>query len=736
MTRSLFTPKARKEEASFSNPLALCLENLRNETNGRGAFVQSTLADRVVSMEGMGDESTRTQLASAVEDLSGLIASSVKTLKAYKDLSVAQEEAGIAAGVTASSIRKYMTRDVTVQSLSRFANDNTRVIGHGSLSGVANGRAIDMQAFDEKENKNAMTYSVAYNLHAARQDEFGEAFYPTVVVTPDNVGFMMSIRLMYVFDEVRRELSGALNTFNRKNVIKAVIDATILRNDQTKIVPVYRKTTPAAATDSDANFASEVGTTTIELDGQPVETGPLKIGAEFSLLGISQTEALLATGVLDQTDAVDSSIRLGAIYVKLQGATDADDEIVKFNVDKLALSDFNVAPQGNSRMMQLNFSTNALYVTSATKQVDGTASALLAALGTNAVRLGTMVSGSVLQDKGDTQVNATAVKVARVTDASGNILSQTAGAGQTAAAVFAGAVVIGYDLIAYRTNSNRRQRGQLIDTQYMNYLYTVPLLPPITALRPVGETETNDSALLSALITTTHVRTSNAAVTALLEAQQFLREYVNAKDGVNDAPEILGVARYLVSPAYFEDTLDTLVNLDSLSTGDRTTDLQNLIQNKLRDIAYRLWVASGYKAAADSLYDGAAPKPTLIIGTDPILARYLTLNGDLRLVGETIDYKLVSTLDSRMAGKIVFSFGMESSFNSGVPNPLHFGNMAWKPELTLMMPMVRNGSNVMELTVQPSFRHVTNLPIMGMLTVTNIDKVIAGKLPIYTHETP
>lgn len=736
MTRSLFAPKARS--SSFESPLALALENLKAEVGSRGPMVASALSDKVVAMEGMGDEVTRNQLSSAVEDLATLITGSVKTLAAYKDLTVAQEEAGIAAGVTASSIRKYMNRDVTIQSLARFANDNTRVIGHGSLSGVAAGRSIDMQAFDEKENKNAMTYSVAYNLHAARQDEFGEAFYPTVVVTPDNVGFMMSIRLMYVFDEVRRELSGSLANFNRKNVIKAVIDATILRNDQTKIVPVFRKTTPAAATDSDKYFATEVGTTTILLDNHPVTTGPLKIGAKIDLIGISQTEALLATGVLDQTDSVDSSIRLGTIYVKLKGAASdgSQDEVIKFNVDKLALSDFNVAPQGNSRLMQLNFTTNALYVTAATKKVDGTASTLLAALGTNSARLGTAVTGSVLQDKGDSQINATGVDVARVTDNAGNILAQTSGAGATVAAVFANASVIGYDLIAYRTNSNRRQRGQLIDTQYMNYLYTVPLLPPITALRPVGETETNDSALLSALITTTHVRTSNAAVTALLDSQQFLREYVNAKDGVNDAPEILGVARYLVSPAYFEDTLDTLTNLDSLTTGDRTSDLQNLIQNKLRDIAYRLWVASGYKAAADSLYDGAAPKPTLIIGTDPILARYLTLNGDLRLVGETIDYKLVSTLDSRMAGKIVFSFGMDSSFTSGVPNPLHFGNMAWKPELTLMMPMVRNGSNVMELTVQPSFRHVTNLPIMGVLTVTNIDKVIAGKLPIYTHEQP
>ena len=150
-------------------------------------------------------------------------------------------------------------------------------------------------------------------------------------------------------------------------------------------------------------------------------------------------------------------------------------------------------------------------------------------------------------------------------------------------------------------------------------------------------------------------------------------------------------------------------------------------------MAYRLYVSSGYQAALDALYSGAAPKTTVIIGTDPILARYMNLTGDMRLMGDMFDFKLVHTLNQNMRGKIIFSFGMESSFNSGVPNPMHFGNMAWKPELTLMMPMIRNNATAMELTVQPSFRHVVNLPIMGALNVTNIETVIASKVPLYNH---
>lgn len=54
--------------------------------------------------------------------------------------------------------------------------------------------------------------------------------------------------------------------------------------------------------------------------------------------------------------------------------------------------------------------------------------------------------------------------------------------------------------------------------------------------------------------------------------------------------------------------------------------------------------------------------------------------------------------------------------NTGEHNPLHFGNMAWKPELQLVVPIDRS-TRVKELVVQPAFKHVSQLPIMGLLDV-------------------
>ena len=86
-----------------------------------------------------------------------------------------------------------------------------------------------------------------------------------------------------------------------------------------------------------------------------------------------------------------------------------------------------------------------------------------------------------------------------------------------------------------------------------------------------------------------------------------------------------------------------------------------------------------------------------------------------------------------MAGKIIMSFGVFDSGMDGVPNPMHFGNMAWKPELTLVLPLHRNGANSKELTVQPSFLHITNLPIMSSLVVNGISDVAASKVPVNFH---
>lgn len=740
MSKSLFGAKLGEHRSEVSTTRQL-VDAITQQNAGRGApaSVDTQTAGYAVAMEGYSGQ--QADVDSALTSLRTLITQAVATANIGKKISIAQEEAAIVAGFGSRIAKEFSSRQLPGEAQLRQAYQGAK---NGTLTTVVGFKGQDadrvaMEAFDERENRNAMAYSVAYNLQAARQGEFGEAFYPTVVITPDNVGFNVNVRILYAYSEVTRATSGALDSFNRKNIIRAIIDYTILQEKDTQLIPVWRSGV------SDSNFVTtaQVAQTSLLVDDRTVVTAPLKVGAKFSILALSQTDAMVAAGLEDQTDAVDSSVYLKNIYVQLSGQIGGTGptvtEVFSFATARLPTASFNAAPQGNTRLLQLNFNTTAISVSSSTKTVAGATSQWLAGLSTSTVRLSVQAFGSLVQDLGDTTVNVAPVSVAAANDLTGAALSLTSGAGATAVALFASATVIGYDLSANRTNSNRRNRGKLLDIQHVNYLYTVPLLPPITALRPVGDTEANDGNLLSNIITATRIQCANAAVTALFDHQSYLKAYANSADVISTQPALFGAAANLVIPAYMESNIDCATALDSLTTSQRAQDLQTLLLNKIRDISMQLFINSGYGPALEAMYEGAPPKPLVLIGVDPITYRYLTLTGDLRYLGDMFDYKIVMSYDSRMtsatpgASTIFITFGVESALNSGAPNPLHFGNMGWKPELTLMMPMVRNGSNVMELTVQPSYRHVSNLPIMGVLTVQNVSTVISAKVSLNAH---
>lgn len=643
-----------------------------------------------------------------------------------------QLAAAQAAGIMATNVPAALKAgSYAAESMRMPASDDfnvTKFMNVFAPDGVS--KRLALEAYDEKDNKNAMVYSVAYNMQAAKQDAFAEMFFPTIVVTPDQVGFTMSIRLINVYNEVRRDINGKPSgNFGKRNIVQAVIDPTILRNDTTRIYPIVRPGAELNFMPATGNGAVAPRNITLD-DGQVVTTAPLAMDQTFSLLGLSQTDALLQTGILDSTDAIDTAIGLDKLYLTL--GTGAGQEVIRFDTRRLPLATFNYAPQGNYRTMLVNFTTQSLLVGANTLKVDGSASTLLAAIvsGGFQVRLGVMVSGQVNCELGDTTLMASKLQVVSIRNPDGEALDLTTGQGATFAAIFAGATMSGFDLEARRTNSNRRERGQLLDTTFYNQVYAVPLRAPITIPRPLTTGDANDSSDLSALITATHVRTTNAAIDELVNAANVLESYVNNLDPLGTVPDVLGVTRFLVQPFFERKTIDVAAVINSLKSSDRPMDLSAVIVGYIRDVVYRMYTASGYKAAADALAGGIGPVPTVIIGTDPTIARWINVEGDLRTLGGSFNVRIESTLNNNVAGKIFISFGEFGTGKEGVPNPMHFGNMAWKPELALVLPLHRNGANSKELTVQPSFLHVVNLPILAVFDVINLSAAATDKIAI------
>lgn len=720
MQSSIYAKKTRQRVEPTG--LDYSLQQIRATVNNNN-LASAPVARAALSMESLRDDEVNA-LSTAVSQLEMSLESIAVDLGISKSMSRAQKEAAVVAGLIAGDVGSYLSHPSSHQSIS---TESMSVVTATGISDGFSKRSLGMEAYDEKDNRNAVVYSIAYNMQAARQDEFGEAFFPTVVVSPDNIGFAVSVRLFQVFNDFSRNISGALDNYEKKNIIRAVIDASILKNEQTKIVPVHRpesldKFVPAAT----------IAPRTILLEGEPIVTAPLATGKRLSLLGISQTDTLLANGVMDVTDSIDPAVVLANIYIKIGS------DVLQFSTQNLPLSSFAAATQGLARQMNLAFSSSSLLITKNTKNVDGSPLVTLADVVTNdlIVRLNVNVTGSLNVELADTIVYGNGVDVNTVQNNLGELVALSAAPASDVVAALAGATVIGYDLTAYRTNLNRRQRGQLIDTTVFTQMYPVPLRGPITAIRPMTSDGQTDSSDLAALITATHIRTSNAAVAALLQAATILNDYVDARDTAGVGPDVLGVGRFLVRPTFFKANLDVNASINSLTSHERARDMQAVLVNQIRDFAYRMYRDSGYKAAADAQSGGMSKTPTVIIGTDPVLSRYLMVDGDLRTLGSDFDIRVVTTLDSRMSGRIAMAFGVFDGSSENTPNALTFGNMAWKPELTLVLPISRGGQTSKELTVQPSFLHVVNSPIMAMIEVTGVPDTMTNKIPLYTHETP
>lgn len=708
--------------AGPASPLNQMVALLQAQIGGSQAITPD-VARNALSMESLRDDQVHT-LDGAASDLTVALEAMSEELGVQVSLTPAQVQAGTAAGILAGDFRSFLGHK------NEFPSASTESMGVVQPFGVADAlgeRAFSLESYDERENKNAVIYSIAYNMQAARQDEFGETFFPTIVITPDNVGFGITVNLMMVYDGIERQITGKFEDFKKRNIIRAVADPSVLRKEQTRIIPVNRAQSVAQFIDP-----ALVAPANIDLEGESIQTAPLAMGVKSDLLGLSQTAALLAAGTMDQTDSIDPFVSLQNVYVSFVNGADTD--VLKISVANLPLANYTYSTQNNYRVMTLNFASTSILINKDTLQADGSALVALAPLVVADViaRLEVSVSGSINIETGESQVFGNALTTHSVQDNGGLFLDMGAAPAAAIVALLNVGSLDGYDLQAYRTNMNRRQRGQLIDVTKYTQMYNVPLRSPITTIHPVNTDGQTDASDVQALITATRIRTSNEAVSALLNTTQLLRDYIDARDVVSEGPDILGVGRFFVRPTYYEENIDMNLVVDSIKSYERAADIQAALVNKIRDYAYRMYRDSEYKAAADAFAGGLGPVPTVIIGTDPVIARYLNVTGDLRTLGGEFDVRIVSTLDNRVAGKVFITFGCFDEDRNVAPNPLNFGNMAWGPELVLTANISRGNTISKETVVQPKYLFVTHLPVMTMLTVDNIPDVV-NKVTLNFH---
>jgi len=688
---------------------------------------KADIVDFVLSSESM-DSATKQMAKESLTSLQDSINMVISSVVSNEDFDVSFTQAQINAAQSIAGLAINPTK--AMESLKSLkdpvlsgAITNIDSVSMG-IEDFVDPMALSTESYDGEATNNALYFSIAYNLMAAKQDEFGEAFYPTIAIDPTSSGLAIEVEYTSFMSEFSRSTSGAADgsKFNKIPLVKAIYDENIFGTDKNKVIPVKR-TANAAVMYAGISYVDNTS-------GSNITTGPLLFGKTIGLLGISQTDAMLAKGTMDSTDALDRALSISRVYFTLSGTainnTTALTEDFYTDISVLPHSNFSYTPQGHNKDLLFNFATEAVLLsTTNTKTATSAASVLLGKLAANyTIKIGMVMSGSANTAYGDISVYANDVYLKEVLDANGNIVAATDAAYIAIKAVTDTITMTGYVPEAYRTNSNLRTRGQLVTADRYTDLYQVPLRTGISVLTSVNNASGNDNdSKLTTSVQTAGMRMSMFAVKELINTAGSLRNSTN--NGTTQATDFNGVGRYFVNSYYNEQAIDLSAHVDSLSSTDRIGDIKAALINIIRDEALKMWVNSNYGVAFQTMRGNLGGKPTLIIGTNPRIKQYLT-SGDGKLdLGEEFDCIVVSTFNTLIGSSVYMSFTINDSSRNTEPNPLNYGQCGYSPTVSTSIVRTVNGSSSRELFTIPRFAHITNLPIVSVLNVSGIDLVLS-----------
>lgn len=698
--------------------------NTRNNVFGIGALLNSI--ETALNTNAAGPLSDKTARVVAGLESHSELANHVnthqnieKTLAGIVGASFGKDQAlPTSAGLEAAAI--LTAASAAPETYTKAGRSAVAAAGHRVFGPLGAGAAGSLaystgtESFDAQELKKHTVQSIAYTLDAVRQDALGELFFPTIVGTPDQAFYKVSISRPTIFRGVTHSATGVPITFEKFNLMDSYRDHTLLLNNATSLVPW-------ATAASAAYFAPEaaVGNTDVSVNGVGVPTRPLLMGKRIGLIGISQHPELVANGMCNQTDHIDRGARIKAVYVEVRKAGE-DTQLIKFDTSHVPSNNFYKTQEGRGTDGMAKMTVRSLRISAATKANDGAEVGILAAfkLADLAVDLEGVFDGEINFEQGHGMLRGTELTVRAIHKDKDLLKTHASLDGVTFHPVY-------WDIDAKLTNSNRRTRGTLLDNDVWEEIYTIGLLAPMSVQKPVDSSEEQAREIeTDTLIKATHVSISNSAVTTLLNYCEHLKAFYskhqnNLRAASIDGEGIEGIGRMLVSPLYLEGEIDIMEVVNTLESSNKLADLRGFFTTLLTEVGYRMSQISGYLPVLRQYTNNPNAVPTLLVGTDLVLPQFIMLQGEPKTVGPKMDIEMASSPDERMSGELILSFGAVDKKDFC---PLNSGNMIWIPEWLSTIPVQRTGEVVNETCCQPRFRHVVNLPIFARFKVINLDK--------------
>lgn len=713
------------KSASSHRALGVPYDKTKDFFSGAGS-ISGAAASAVISME------SRTTLAehevSTLESMQGEFANlfsevhdQLSATKRMQDgkVQVTQESIELRSQLAFNGALMASDKNLAALRAQTLQTPPTQAYGSKTLTLEAYGnefhtsRSIYTQeAFNNYDMQASRIFSALFNYSIVDFDDFTRTFWRPVTLSPDSTFVELLVNVLTVFNGYEHNQDGKARNWRRHNLVRAIADHTILHTDLTQAIP-------SKNAENSEFFMTKVTEEVIMQADRPVTTAPLLAGSsDMNYIGLSMPDWLIKTGDLDQRDDLDPGIKLDKLYIALA------DDVLEFSVLGMPLTEFNAAPQGDRQKETLSWTTSALPVTAKTTNVDGTPLVDLASVvsGEMILKIRLDVQAEINRETGELIFNTGKPTIRSLQDKDGQTIAATDGRFTAITTALKGVTEIGFKLQAYRSNADRRQRGQLINIRQFAENVVVPWRDPIAAERPAAGSAEQDTSDLTALMSATRIRITNEGVTALFDAETVLANTtVDETYDSFETPQTLGIGRHYVLPYYHHEEMDMLQIVDSLKSSERAADIQAAIVSTLRNRLAHAYTDSQYKAASDALSGGTAPKPKVALVCDPVVARYIIEPGELRTL---VDFELivVPILDFRMRGKLRMVF-ISDDGGSDV-NYLNFGYLFWSPEHVLVANMSRTGAYNRETQVQPRYRHYVACPVMVSIDIKNIEEAL------------
>lgn len=580
----------------------------------------------------------------------------------------------------------------------------------GSISAFTSMEGLEN--YNEKSNRDFRVVSMMFNLAAARQDEFGETLYPTVVVNAAEGGVVQNVTYAAILQDVYHKTTGQLWDPREVNMVEAYRRPSILEDTATILFPVVD---PADKNKSVFVDPALVPPRSVD-DGHggTVQTAPLAVNNTFDLLGVSNHAQLNAANLLDLSDTIDPAMRLKSIYVKTTGG------VLRFNVERLPSAVFTPNLIGDSRQINLAFNSEALSVTGETVMLDGATNAALGEIATRGwtLRIGASMSGQVSTSRGTSNIMAGKATVAAVFDQDGTKLAISAEV-QDVVDQLGSLEIIGYDLTARFTNTNRRKRGQLVQTRTLQYRHPIPMLSPITL--PISTMDKGPGEVVKTLTVLANIRNSANAVTRLQNYVAQLKEAVAAGINYPQFGQIEGALGCMMRPTYRYKAIDLTKSMDSVRSKDRYQDVAHTILNTIYSVLFDAYPESNIEGAFKVVTGDAEARPKFIIACDKQTEHYLMRQGDDRTLGAKFKYEIVSTNNEDMDGKI---YVVPTSLKPVEDSITNFGQFYYVPTIIADLNISRDNQTSREIAAIPFNLHVNNIPFALEFDITGLKEVM------------